>query len=72
MYLNVWWFQYAIIHVQYYGLTSYIQLSGYSGNARDSLSQLVGNALTSKVKDIFDPDDCPSNDRFTGKYFENI
>ena len=45
----------------------YNQLSGYSGNAGDSLSQLVGNAWTSEVKDIFHPADCPTDDRFTGK-----
>ena len=45
----------------------YNQASGYSGNAGDSLSQLIGNAWSSQVKDTFSPErDCDVADHFTG------
>ena len=45
----------------------YNQASGYSGNAGDSLSQLIGNAWSSQVIDTFRPErDCDDADHFTG------
>ena len=45
----------------------YNQASGYSGNAGDSLSQLIGNAWSSQVMDTFSPErDCDDADHFTG------
>ena len=57
----------AETHLNLHFWVSKKQAEGYSGNAGDSLSQLVGNAWTSQVKDTFTPAaNCSDDQYFTG------